>query len=219
MGRRHHHKGCGSCGGRGCGGCGGGGELPPWLAMQMLAAQAAQGLPPMTDVMTANGLVQVPTTSAMGYPRFGQAAPVSAYVGPAQILGQYAAMSAAAGFPITPRVMSYGFKAKKVRKHKTRELVLHPEAIITGNAVSLFISCRTAKHFDICSLRIGGHYLIDTGSRHGDGVSAERYSVPGGVAIPLPGGLLLPGQRVCLTVKNHDSHSHWFRASFEGVTI
>ena len=212
MGHRHH----GSCGGRGCGGCGWGGG---WGGAGLVPVPAYGGVNPqtygMTDVMAANGMVvQTPVTA--GYPSFGQA-PLAAYTAPAQVLAQYTAMSAQAGFPVVPVIAPTAFKPKKIRKKKTRTVVLHSESIITGDVVYLFIPCRTAKHFDIRSLRIGRHYLIST-ARHG--VSAELYSVPGGVAIPLPGGIFLPGQPVCLKVKNHDcKHSHWFRASLIGATL
>ena len=228
MGRRHHHKGCGSCGSNSCGGCGGcglgGGGIQSVMAQFALAQQAAlaQQYAPSTAMMpvaTPFGTVDmVPSTtvSTMGYPSFGQG-PLAPYTGPAQVLAQYAQMSAQAGFPVVPMAMPMGFKSRKIRKRKTREVCLRPETVITGDVVYLHIPCRVAKHFDICSLRIGRHYLIGTGGH--DGVDAELYSVPGGVAIPLPGGILLPGQEVCLKVKNRDCHSHWFRASLTGAAL
>ena len=235
MGHRHHRKGCGSCGGNGCGGCGwgGGGGLWPAAALaqqQLVAAAAPWGVPPyggipyggmqpaMADVAAANGMiVQTPVTSMQGYPSFGQA-PMAPYTTPAQVLATYGQMSAQAGFPIIPLAMPFGFKSKKIRKKKTRTVVLHTDTVITGDVVYLHIPYRVAKHFDICSLRIGRHYLIGTGSKYG--ASADLYSVPGGVAIPLPGGILLPGQSVYLKVRNHDcKRSHTFRADLVGAAL
>ena len=176
-------------------------------------APAYGGLAPIqADVMTPAGMV-----STMGYgTRFGQG-PMGMPVGQA-IAAQYMQVRAASGLPAATIVSPLGFGSKRVRRHKRKDITLHIDSILTGPAIALHIPCRVAKHFDVCSLRIGQYYLIGTGGC--ECVDAELYSLPGGVAIPLPGGVLLPGQRICLTVKNRSRSSHTFRASIlAAVTV
>ena len=125
MGHRHHrrHKGCGGCGS--CEVCIPGIAVPGFGPMgfargglrfgqEVLAPMGA----PAMDVMAANG--QILATSPYG------GAPLMAPPPPTYnqfLMTQYAAMRSAAGFPVAAIVAPLGFKAKKVRRKKTRDII------------------------------------------------------------------------------------------------
>lgn len=107
-----------------------------------------------------------------------------------------------------------GFKPRKIRKCKTRTVIARPQ--IPYQPSVLFIPRDVAKHFDICSIRVGQVLIL--GSR--DPIPAEMYSANSGrgpAAIQLPP--LLPGQHVYLTVRNHSSHDKTFRAGLNGLSF
>ena len=219
MGHRHRRK-CGDCGS--CGVCvpgWGGGWGGGWGPGPVRFGQDA--VVPVMDVMAANG--QVLATAPMAGP-YGAMAPYAAAPLAAPVsynqarMAQYTALRSATGLPVGVIPAPLGFRPKKVRKKKTREVVAHIDTFFTGSG-GIFIPRRVAKHFDICSLRVGQIYLF--GGR--DPVPAEIFSNGGdcGVGpliIPLPG--VGPGQRICLTVKNRDcKHSHTFRAAIRGMAL
>ena len=220
MGRRHHrkHRDCGGCGS--CGECRGPwGGWGPGHGSGLRFGQDA--VVPAMDVMSANG--QVLATAPMAGP-YGAMAPYAAAplaAGPSynQVrMAQYAAIRSAAGLPVGVIAAPLGFHAKKVRRKKTRVIKAHLDTFFTGDG-GIRISHRVAKHFDICSLRVGQIYLF--GGR--DPVDAEIFTNQGAcgdgpLIIPLPG--VGPGQCIYLTVKNRDcKHSHWFRATILGKAL
>ena len=225
MGHRHHrkHRGCG----RGsCEICIPGvpayavpGYGPP---AGFAGPAVVPGMPVAVDVMAPNGQIlatapygQVPLVQSSAL-RFGQdvMAPALPPTYNQLLMTQYAAMRSAAGFPVSAIVSPLGFKAKKVRKKKTRTVVARPETFFTGKGI--FISKCVAKHFDICALRVGQIYVM--GGK--DPVPAEMFTgseCGGGYVISLPP--VGPGQHIYLTVKNRDNHSHWFRAGIQGLAL
>ena len=220
MGHRHHrkHRGCGGCGS--CGVCIPGGGWGPGYGPGLRFGQEA--VVPAMDVMAANG--QVLATAPLAGP-YGAMAPYAAMPLAAPgvsynqaRMAQYAALRSAAGLPVGVIAAPLGFRAKKVRRKKTRTIKAHLDTFFTGDG-GIYIPHRVAKHFDICSLRVGQIYLF--GGR--DPVPAEIFSDRGAcgegpLVIPLPG--VGPGQCIYLTVKNRDcKHSHWFRAAIRGKSL
>lgn len=110
-------------------------------------------------------------------------------------------------------VTPLGFKPRRIRKHKTRTVIARPQ--IPFQPSVLYIPRDVAKHFEICSIRVGQALIL--GSR--DPIPAELYSNEGfGPArIQLP--MLIPGQHVYLTVRNHTRDSHTFRAALNGLSL
>lgn len=186
------------------------------MVAQAMAAQA-QGLTPAfapttVDVLSANGQLLNPQLRPL---MANQSAMLAAPPTFAQVqMAQYASLRSAAGFPVSAIVVPLGFKRKKIRKHKTRTVVARPDTFFTGKVIS--IPRCVAKHFDICSLRVGQFYVF--GGR--DPIPAERFSnddCNGPIVISLPA--VGPNQHIRLTVKNRDNHSHWFRASIDGIAL
>ena len=217
MGHRHHrkHRGCG----RGsCEICIPGVPVPAGFAgpagfvpgLRFGQDVMTTAVVPAMDVLAANGQI-LATAPLGGAPLMAPPAPTYNQL----LMTQYAAMRSAAGFPVSAIVSPLGFKAKKVRKKKTRTVVARPETFFTGKGI--FISKCVAKHFDICALRVGQIYVM--GGK--DPVPAEMFTgseCGGGYVISLPP--VGPGQNIYLTVKNRDcKHSHWFRAGIQGLAL
>ena len=127
---------------------------------------------------------------------------------PVMVVGADSSLAGPAGV-ITP----LGFKPRKIRKHKTRTVIARPQ--VPFQPSTLYIPREVAKHFEICSVRVG--QVLVLGSR--DPIPAEMYSNEGSgpAAIQLPP--LIPGQHVYLTVRNHSSHSHRYRAALNGISL
>lgn len=209
MGHRHHRK--HRCKNDSCEVCVPGYMMPGYGPVPAGLRFGQDVMAPAMDVMSANG--QILATAPYGGAPLMAPPPAPTYN---QILmTQYAAMRSAAGFPVSAMVSPLGFKAKKVRKKKTRTVVARPETFYSGKAI--FIPKCVAKHFDICSLRVGQIYVF-AGK---DPVPAEMFAgseCNGGYVIPLPP--VGPNQHIYLTVKNRDcKHSHWFRAGIQGLAL
>jgi hypothetical protein len=128
---------------------------------------------------------------------------------PVMVVGADSSLAGPAGV-ITP----LGFKTRKIRKHKTRTVIARPQVPYQPSV--LYIPREVAKHFEICSVRVGQVLIL--GSR--DPIPAEMYSnegCGGPAMIQLPP--LIPGQHVYLTVRNHSSRSHHFRAALNGISL
>ena len=214
MGHRHHRK--HGCRDRHCEICIPGLAVPGMASPFIAQAMAAQGLvapafaPQTVDVLAANGTLLNPQLRPLAAASLLAPQPTLAQVQ----MAQYATLRSAAGFPVSTIVAPVGFKAKKIRKRKTRTIVARPDTFFSGKAI--FISKCVAKHFDICSLRVGQFYVF--GGK--DPVPAEMFSndgCGGSAVISLPA--VAPGQHIYLTVRNHDCHSHWFRAAINGLAL
>jgi len=205
----HHHRGCGGCGR--CGLCYGFGYGYPYGVLP--AALAAPALPaafyPQFGADPAAAMVPAAAAPMMA-PGGGQ--PLSRL--PQVMAALQAARANAGGVSLQPAgVGPIGFRPKKVRKHHRRTVVVRPQVFFQPMAI--FIPRRVARHFDICSIKVGQYCVF--GSR--DSVPAEMYANEGlGPAIiRLPP--LMPGQHVYITVKNHDHHSHYFRGALNGIDL
>ena len=230
MGHRRHRRDRDRCGceRKGCfGGCGWGGGYRGGFGPQFGPQNGGfgPGYGPRfgaeheTPVVLPNGTTVMapvpPNGGMMASP--AQMAALAIPAPPAQmtftqaVMGQYIMARNAAGFPVTPLIAPVGFQSKKIRKHATRTVVARPGSFYSPKEIH--ISCDVAKHFEICEISVGQHSVL--GGR--DPISAEMYSGFGPVVIQLPP--MLPGQHVYLTVRNHTSHSHWFRGSLNGIIL
>lgn len=125
-------------------------------------------------------------------------------------LERYVAVRASTGFPVTSIVSPLGFHSKKIRADKIRSVVAHPESFFQGKGI--FIPCSVAEHFDVLEIRAGGLCIFT--ADNGD-IPAEVFST--GYLIELP--LIMPGQSIRMTVRNHSDKSRWFRAAVHGVKM
>ena len=152
--------------------------------------------------------VQVVSPYAQQYAPYAPYAPQYANGQTTVLVGQDSSLAGPNGI-----IAPLGFKPRKIRKCKTRTVIARPEVPYQPSV--LYIPRDVAKHFDICSIRVGQALIL--GSR--DPIPAEMYTNQGmgPAAIQLPP--LLPGQHVYLTVRNHSHHSEWFRAALNGISL
>ena len=232
----HHHGHGGGCGWGGCGwgwgGWGWGGYGLPLLAaapayapgyaaapMLRVGADPAFGGTSPAAMMPASAAamtVAQPVAPQMVPQVLPPAAPVQVpLVTPAQaLLAGYIQAKNAAGFPTGTAIAPLGFRSKKIRKHKRRTVVARPETVYSPRTI--LIPRHVARHFEICSIRVGTSYVF--GSR--DGIPAEFYANEGlgPMVIQLPPNVI-PGQHIYMTVKNRSGKSRHFRAALNGIEV
>lgn len=236
MGHSHRDRGCG-CGGGGCGLCGlgafglGGLGYPGYGFPAAAALPAYGGYPapaygaPPQMVMTPQGQVMMPAQAAPMAP-IAPAAPVVATSGPGlaalaygpnfatAAMAQYVALRSQAGYPVAALPLPLGFRSKKVHRHQSACVKACPETFFSGKGI--FIPHRVAKHFDICSIRVGLSYL-PMRNVPAELFSTDRCGVGPGAWIPLPP--VMPGQKIVLKVKNRSGSSHRFRGAILGTAL